>query len=106
MSEKCLVMKWDYEYDKEGYWFDNDSGEERYELKAGASYTLPHISSKSLEIRSVTVDGGTVTAEVYVDYHTVTVSSDGEPVAAHASYSYTAAGDSVSQSMSMKLSIE
>ena len=53
MKEHYLVMKWDYKYDKESTWFDEDSGEEQYELKEGASYTLPHIKEKSLEIRSL-----------------------------------------------------
>ena len=43
VKEHYLVMKWDYKYDKESTWFDEDSGEEQYELKEGASYTLPHI---------------------------------------------------------------
>jgi len=57
VKEHYLVMKWDYKYDKESTWFDEDSGEEQYELKEGASYTLPHIKEKSLEIRSVKTAG-------------------------------------------------
>ena len=41
MEKHLLVMKWDYEYDKESTWFDEDSGEERYELTEGAEYPLP-----------------------------------------------------------------
>ena len=55
MDKHLLVMKWDYKYDKESTWFDEDSGENQYELIEGASYKFPHISDKSLEIRSVTV---------------------------------------------------
>ena len=106
MDAYCLVMNWDYEYDKEGTWFDHESGKEVYELKEGASYSLPHIWRKSLEIRSVVTEGDTVKAEIYVDYHTVTVSNDGQPVVTNASYSYSAAGDSVSQSLALTLTIE
>lgn len=106
MADYCLIMKWDYEYNKEGYWFDNDSGEDCYELTEGKSYPLPHINRKEFEIRSVTNFGDTVKAEVYVDYHTVTVCSDGEPAVAHASYSYTVAGDCVHQSLRIAFTIE
>lgn len=106
MEEYRLIMKWDYEYDKEGYWFDNDHGENCYKLTEGNSYSLPHIDRKKVEIRSVTNDGDTIRAEVYVDSHTVTVCSDGEPAVAHASYSYTAAGDSVHQSLCLTFTIE
>lgn len=99
-------MKWDYEYDKEGTWFDNDSGIERYELTQGATLALPHISRKKLEILSVTQEGGAVKAQLYVDYQTVTVSSEEEPVVAHVSDSYSAGGDSVHQSLCLTLSIE
>lgn len=106
MEEYRLIMKWDYEYDKEGYWLDNDSGENCYELTEGKSYPLPHIDKKKVEIRSVSNDGGNVKAEVYVDYHTVTVCNDGEPVVANASYSYMAAGDSVYQRLHLTFTIE
>ena len=53
MDKPLLVMKWDYKYDKESTWFDEDHGENEYELIEGASYKLPHISDKSLEICSV-----------------------------------------------------
>ena len=57
MDKHLLVMKWDYKYDKESTWFDEDSGENQYDLVEGASYKLPHISDKCLEIRSVTAEG-------------------------------------------------
>ena len=41
MDKHLLVMKWDYKYDKESTWFDEDSGENQYELIEGASYKLP-----------------------------------------------------------------
>ena len=106
MEAYCLIMKWDYEYDKEGCWFDKDSGENRYELTEGKSYPLPYIDKKKIEIRSVTNCEDTVKAEVYVDYHTVTICSDGEPAVAHASHSYTAAGDCVHQSLCLTFTIE
>ena len=70
MKERYLIMKWDYKYDKESTWFDEDSGENEYELTEGASYKLPHISDKTIEIRSVAVEGGLVKAEIYVDHET------------------------------------
>ena len=106
MDKHFLIMKWDYNYDKEGTWFDEDSGEEQYELKEGSVYTLPHIGKKSLEIRSVTAEGDIIKAEVYVDYRTYTVYSNGDCVVGHADYSYSAGGDSVSQSLCMKFSIK
>ena len=102
----CLVMQWDYEYDKEGTWLDHDCGEEIYELKEGISYPLPHISKKTIDVLSVTKDGDIIQAELHVDHHRLTVLSVGDPVTAHASYDYSAGGDSVSQSLSLKLTIE
>ena len=106
MDNRLLVMKWDYEYDKEGTWFDQDKGEERFDLKEGSAYPLPHISKKNVEVRAVTQEGDTVKAELYVDYRTVTVSDDGVPVVAHASNSYSVCGDSVSQSLVLTFTIE
>ena len=106
MNKYWLVMKWDYEYDKESTWYDEDSGEKRYELVEGAQYPLPHEDKIKVEIRSVTQEGDTVKAEVYVDHHTVTVVSGGEPVATHASNSYSVAGDSVHESWCLKFTIE
>ena len=48
----------------------------------------------------------TIKVEVYVDHHTVTVVSGGEPVATHASNSYSVAGDSVHESWSLNFTIE
>ncbi len=106
MDKYVLVMQWDYEYNKESSWYDESSGEERYKLVEGAEYPLPEKDKIKVEIRSVTQEGDTVKAEVHVDHHTVTVVSGGEPVIAHASYSYSAAGDSVHESWGLKFSIE
>ena len=106
MENRYLVMGWDYKYDKESTWFDEDSGENEYDLIEGASYKLPHIGDKSLEIRSVATEGDLVKAEIYVDHKTYTVSNGGEPVVAHAYDDYMVAGDSVSQTLRMRLSIK
>ena len=106
MENYMLVMKWDYEYDKEGTWFDEDSSEEQYQLREGAEYPLPKEDKIKVEIRSITQEGDTVKAEVYVDHHTVTVVSGGDPVIAHASNSYSVAGDSVHESWCLKFTIE
>ena len=99
-------MKWDYEYDKESTWYNEASGEERYELTEGARYPLPKENKIKVEICSVHKEGDTVTAEIYVDHHTVTVTSGGEPVTAHASNSYSVAGDSVHESWILRFTIE
>ena len=101
-----LTVAWQYEYDKESTWFDTDEGEETYSLTEGASYPLPHIKNKSLEIKRITCEGEIVRAEICVDYETVVVCNDGEPVIAHASDSYSVCGDSVHQSLILKLSIK
>ena len=101
----CLLIKWDYEYDKEGTWFDTDSGEERYELLDGADYPLPHIRKK-LTVREITQDGDTIRAELYADHQTATVCSGGDPVILHVSDSYSVCGDSVHQSLSLKITVE
>ena len=106
MDKHLLVMKWDYKYDKESTWFDEDSGENQYELTEGASYKLPHISDKTIEIRSVAVEGGLVKAEIYVDHETYTVCNNGEIVVAFAYDDYMVAGDSVSQTLRMELAIK
>ena len=106
MDTYLLFMKWDYKYDKESTWFDEDSGENQYDLIAGASYKLPHISDKSLEIRSITAEGDLVKAEIYVDHKTYTVSNNGESVVAFAYDDYMVAGDSVSQTLRMELTIK
>ena len=105
MDNHVLVMKWDYKYDKESTWFDEDHGENEYELIEGASYKLPHISDKSLEIRSVTAEGDLVKAKIYVD-QTYTVCNNGESVVAYAHDDYMVAGDSVSQTLRMELTIK
>lgn len=106
MDKYSLRIKWDYTYDKEGSWFDNDCGEDTAELIAGTSYPLPHMRNKYLDILSVSSDGDTVTAEVSVDHKTITLHSGEEPVTAHASSSYSVAGDSVHQSLCLGLGIE
>ena len=105
MDNHLLVMKWDYKYDKESTWFDEDHGENEYELIEGASYKLPHISDKSIEIRSVTAEGDLVKAKIYVD-QTYTVCNNGESVVAYAHDDYMVAGDSVSQTLRMELTIK
>ena len=106
MDKYLLVMKWEYEYDKEGTWFNEDSGEKRFELKEGASYPLPHEDKIKVEIRSFTKEGDGVKAEVYVDCHTVTVVSGGDPVISHASNSYSVCGDSVHESWCLSFTVE
>jgi len=106
MDHHLLIMKWDYKYDKESTWFDEDSGENQYELVEGASYKLPHISGKSLEICSVTAEGDLVKAEIYVGYETHIVCNNGESVVAYAHDDYMVAGDSVSQTLRMELTIK
>ena len=106
MNKYYLIMKWDYKYDKESTWFDEDSGENQYELTEGASYQLPHISDKSIEIRSVTSEGDLVKAEIYVDHETYTVCNNGESVVACAHDDYMVAGDSVSQTLRIDLTIK
>ena len=106
MRDHYLVMKWYYKYDKENTWFDEDSGENQYELSEGALYKLPHISDKSLEIRSVAAEGDLVKAEIYVDHETYTVCNNGESVVAFAYDDYMVAGDSVSQTLRMELMIK
>ena len=105
MDNHVLVMKWDYKYDKESTWFDEDHGENEYELIEGASYKLPHISDKSIEIRSVTAEGDLVKAKIYVD-QTYTVCNNGESVVAFAYDDYMVAGDFVSQTLRMDLTIK
>ena len=105
MVKYILVMRWDYEYDKESTWYNEDSGEQQYELIEGAQYPLPHEEKIKVEIRSITREGDTVTAEVYVDHHTVMVVSGGEPVVVHASNSYAVCGDSVHESWRLRFSL-
>ena len=106
MATHLLFMKWDYKYDKESTWFDEDSGENQYDLVEGASYKLPHISDKSLEIRSLVAGSDTVKVEIYVDHETYTVCNSGECVVAFAHDDYMVAGDSVSKTLRMELTIK
>ena len=106
MDNYVLVMKWSYEYDKEGTWFDEDSGEMQYELIESAQYPLPHEEKIKVIIESVVKEGDIVKAQVYVDHHTVTVVSGAEPITTHASNSYCVAGDSVHESWCLKFTVE
>ena len=106
MRDHYLVMKWYYKYDKENTWFDEDSGENQYDLVEGASYKLPHISDKYIEICSLTAEGDIVKAEIYVDHETYTVCNSGESVVAYAHDDYMVAGDSVSKTLRMELTIK
>ena len=45
MNKYYLIMKWDYKYDKESTWFDEDSGENQYELIEGWSH-CPYIARR------------------------------------------------------------
>ena len=84
MEKHLLFMTWDYKYDKESTWFEEDSGENEYGLIEGASYKLPHISDKNLEIRSVTEEGDSVRAEIFVDHEVHNVCNSGEPIVGYA----------------------
>ena len=106
MNKHLFVMKWDYKYDKESTWLDEDSGENQYELIEGASYKLPYISDKNMEIRSLVAEGDLVKAEIYVDHETYTVCNNGESVVAYAHDDYMVAGDSVSQTLRMEFAIK
>lgn len=105
MSKQYLVMKWDYEYDKESTWYDEASGVEYFELIEGACYPLPKENSKKIEIKSIQNEDDLIKVEVYVDYHTVMVIS-GQETIAHASNSYSVCGDSVHESWCLTLYID
>ena len=106
MKHYQLLMKWHYDYDKEGTWFDTDDGENRYELEADTAHPFPHIGRKSLEIRAVEMDGDDVQVEVYADSHIVHVRSHAEPVVTFVHHDYSVCGDSVSESLRLTLSLE
>ena len=106
MSEYCLKIKWTYEYDKEGTWFDTDKGEVHYDLIEGASYPLPHINKKSLYVSKVNGQEDSVIAELFVDHSTLNLCGIGEPIIAHVSDSYSVCGDSVHQSLCLNIVIE
>ena len=103
---RYLIMKWHYDYDNEGTWFDHDDGEEQYELIEGEEHSYPHIDRKRFKILSVTKEGDSVTAELWVDYSHVIVKNDGKPAIGHVSYSYSAAGDSVHTSLDLEFFIK
>ena len=100
MEALYLHMKWHYEYDKEGTWFDSEDGENVYPLVAGETHSLPNIGRKSFEICSAEVVDGKVRAEIYVDHRRVWV-IEGETARAHATHNYSAAGDSVHVTLDM-----
>lgn len=106
MDKHCLVVKWDYHYDKESTWFDDDHGEERYLLQENTCFPVPRIEKKKVEIQTVTEQNGNISVTLYTDYQTLTVKSDGVPVQATVSYDYMAAGDSVTVSSALTFSIE
>ena len=106
MKQYNLIMKWDYDYDKEGTWFDEDQGVVSYILQENTHFVLPHSIKKRVEVRKVAVIDGVATAEIYVDYSTYIVTSGAEPVVAHASESYSVAGDCVDKSWVLEFSIE
>ena len=106
MDKHLLVMKWDYDYDKEGTWFDEDNGIVSYILQENTHFVLPHSIKKRVEVRKVEVIDGVAKAEIYVDYSTYIVTSGAEPVVAHASESYSVAGDCVDKSWVLEFSIE
>ena len=104
MEALYLHMNWHYEYDKEGTWFDREDGESEYPLVTGDAHSLPNISRKSFEICSVEMVDGKARAEIYVDHRRIWV-TEGARAHAHATYDYSAAGDSVHVSLDMVLSI-
>lgn len=105
MDRHCLIMKWDYDYDKEGTWFDHDSGEQRYALTPNTVFSLPHMDRKKLEIVSVHTQGERTGVELRVDGYPRTVYSDAESVSVHVSYDYMASGDSVATSLHLLFSV-
>ena len=106
MERHCLVMKWSYDYDKEGTWFDSDEGVYGYELTADTHFPLPHIEKKVVEILEVSQEGDLITAYLRLGVDTFTVKSDGAEVQQHVSDSYAAGGDVVHQSIAMTFTIK
>ena len=104
MEQYYLHMQWHYDDIKEGIWSYTDDGENQFPLVEGGVHSIPHFIRKTFTILSVKMVDEKVVAEVYIDYHTVTV-EEGGTTTAHASGSYCAAGDTVEQSLSMTLSI-
>lgn len=105
MKKYYLLMKWEYDYDKEGTWFDNDSGERRYALESGASFPLPHIEKKSLEILSLSATQSGIKVAFCVDGQNVTLCNGDEPITRHVSDNYMVCGDFVTQSLCLTFSI-
>ncbi len=106
MEKHYLIMKWNYDYNKENTWFDEDSGLEQYELIKGAKYPLPHINRKHIEILSVDLKEDSLKAEIYVDYNTYILSNKGGSVVGYAHDDYSVAGDTVSQTLCMSFTIK
>lgn len=106
MENHYLIMKWSYHYDKEGTWFDDDKGMCGYALQPMTHFTLPHMERKRVEILEVVQEGERITATLKAAYDTFTVKNDGVEVTKHESDSYSAAGDSVHQSIAMTFTIE
>lgn len=106
MKEFNLIMQWDYQYDKEGTWFDDDSGVVSYILQENTHFALPHSIKKRVEVRKVEITDDIVKAQIEVDYNTYTITSGAEPVVAHASESYCVAGDCVDLSWVLMFTIE
>lgn len=105
VNEYCLLIKWSYLYNKESTWFDEDSGEERFDLIENREFALPRISTKTLKINSVQVLEGNLQAEIYVDYQTFSLVYGAPPVAKTVSYDYCVCGDCVSQTLHISCSI-
>lgn len=104
MKKHCLLIKWDYKYDKESTWFDEDSGEDRYEL-VPSTHDLPKMMRKRFDILRVEETEGKITAELIIDGVPVTLSEGDEPYKKHVSYDYSVCGDCVSTDLYMNISI-
>ena len=105
MEKYCLLIEWNYRYDKEGTWTDHYTGSNRYDLVENNSFTLPEMMRKHFEILSVSSDDGEIRAELNIDGKQLTVSSSEAPVSAYVSHDYSVCGDCVSTSLSMNISI-
>lgn len=106
MERHCLVVKWDYHYDKEGTWSSTDEGEIRYLLQPNTYFPLPNIEKKKAELLSVEKVEDSIRVELKVEYQTVMVYSAGEPVTVYVSNSYSVCGDSVYESLRLIFSVE
>ena len=101
-----LQIKWSYLYNKESTWFDQDSGEEYFELVEEKEYALPRIPEKTLKINALQESAEKIQAEIYVDYQTFTLAYGAPPIAKTVSYDYCVCGDCVSQTLHILCSIE